>query len=119
MTVHGKVVYLEIPPLTRKFRRPFTHQSSAGAPVLAAMVLSPSTTPLAAWAVPGGGIDHRSRRAGVLVYVNVDDVSAAMATVEAAGGEIVQAVGGDPGELTARFRDPYGQLGGSPPRPIK
>jgi predicted enzyme related to lactoylglutathione lyase len=33
-----------------------------------------------------------------------------MATVEAAGGEIVQDVGGDPGELTSRFRDPYGNL---------
>ena len=48
--------------------------------------------------------------AGVLVYVNVDDVVAAMATVKAAGGEIVQDVGGDPGELTSRFRDPYGNL---------
>jgi predicted enzyme related to lactoylglutathione lyase len=32
--------------------------------------------------------------------------------VTAAGGEIVQAVGGDPGELTARFRDPGGNVFG-------
>jgi predicted enzyme related to lactoylglutathione lyase len=48
--------------------------------------------------------------AGILVYVNVDDFAAAMATVEAPGGEIVQDIGSEPGELTSRFRDPYGNL---------
>ena len=84
MTVHGKVVYLEIPPLTRKFRR-FLHISSAGAPVLAAMVLSLLDD--ATGGVSGAQRDRPPQsEAGVLVYVNVDDVSAAMATVEAAGG---------------------------------
>jgi uncharacterized protein len=47
---------------------------------------------------------------GVLVYINVEDVTASIAEVEAAGGRITQGLGGDPGELTARFRDPYGNL---------
>jgi hypothetical protein len=30
--------------------------------------------------------------------------------VKANGGEIVQPIGGDPGEMTARFRDPGGNV---------
>jgi hypothetical protein len=31
-------------------------------------------------------------------------------TVEGLGGEIVQSIGGDPGEITARFRDLAGNI---------
>ena len=53
-----------------------------------------------------------SREAGLLVYVMVDDVAAALGKVAANGGEIVQPV--DPGarEVTARFRDPAGNVVG-------
>lgn len=47
---------------------------------------------------------------GLLVYVNVTDVAASMKQVEASGGVIVQPIGADPGEITARFRDPCGNL---------
>ena len=47
---------------------------------------------------------------GLLVYVMVDDCAAACGAVERAGGTIVQHIGGDPGELTARFRDPAGNV---------
>ena len=40
----------------------------------------------------------------------VDDIEAAVARVEALGGEIVQPVGADAPELTARFRDPGGNI---------
>jgi predicted enzyme related to lactoylglutathione lyase len=40
----------------------------------------------------------------------VDDVAAAVDTVVAHGGEIVQPVGMDAPELTARFRDPGGNV---------
>jgi predicted enzyme related to lactoylglutathione lyase len=40
----------------------------------------------------------------------VDDVVATSAAVTAAGGEIVQPIGGDKGEITARFRDPAGNV---------
>jgi uncharacterized protein len=49
---------------------------------------------------------------GVLVYVWVDDIAAAVERVVAEGCELVQPVGGDPGELTARFRDPGGNVVG-------
>jgi uncharacterized protein len=48
--------------------------------------------------------------AGLLVYIMVDSVAATMKSVQAAGGEIVQDIGGDPGESTARFRDPGGNV---------
>ncbi|HMF09822.1 MAG TPA: VOC family protein [Thermoanaerobaculia bacterium] len=53
-----------------------------------------------------------SREAGLLVYVMVDDVAAVLHKISANGGEIVQPV--DPGarEITARFRDPAGNLVG-------
>jgi uncharacterized protein len=47
---------------------------------------------------------------GLLVYVMVDDARAAVESVRANGGEIVQEIGGDPGETTARFRDPGGNV---------
>jgi predicted enzyme related to lactoylglutathione lyase len=40
----------------------------------------------------------------------VDDVEAAIAAVDAHGGSIVQPVGADAPEITARFTDPYGNL---------
>jgi len=53
-----------------------------------------------------------SSRPGLLFYVMVDDIGAALAAVTAHGGEIVQPLGGDAPELTARFRDPAGNVVG-------
>ena len=47
---------------------------------------------------------------GLLVYIMVDDIEATIAKVESAGGEIVQAVGADAPEITARLRDPSGNI---------
>jgi uncharacterized protein len=49
---------------------------------------------------------------GVLVYIMVDSVAATMAKVNSAGGEIVQSIGADAPEITARFRDPAGNIFG-------
>jgi uncharacterized protein len=51
-----------------------------------------------------------SAHPGVLVYVMVDSVAAAVDSVIAHGGEIVQPLGVDAPELTARFRDPAGNV---------
>jgi hypothetical protein len=51
-----------------------------------------------------------SPQAGLLVYVMVDSVAATVEAIVAAGGEIVQPVGADAPEITARFRDPAGNL---------
>jgi predicted enzyme related to lactoylglutathione lyase len=47
---------------------------------------------------------------GLLVYIMVDNVEATIEAVIAQGGEIVQPVGGDAPEITARFRDPGGNV---------
>ena len=63
-----------------------------------------------------------SSQPGLLVYIMVDSVAAAVSAVIANGGEIVQRIGVDAPEITARFRDPAGNVIGlyqepsSPPR---
>jgi uncharacterized protein len=49
---------------------------------------------------------------GVLIYIMVDSVEATARAVEANGGAIVQPVGADAPEITARFRDPAGNIFG-------
>ena len=51
-----------------------------------------------------------SAKPGLLFYINVDSVAAAVDAVVAQGGEIVQPIGGDAPEITARFRDPGGNV---------
>ena len=47
---------------------------------------------------------------GILFYVMVDNVAATVKAVEAHGGKIVQPIGADAPEITARFRDPGGNV---------
>jgi predicted enzyme related to lactoylglutathione lyase len=47
---------------------------------------------------------------GLLFYVMVDSVAACLEVIVANGGEIVQPIGGDAPEITARFRDPGGNV---------
>jgi predicted enzyme related to lactoylglutathione lyase len=47
---------------------------------------------------------------GLLFYIMVDSVEAAVEAVIANGGEIVQPIGVDAPEITARFRDPGGNV---------
>jgi predicted enzyme related to lactoylglutathione lyase len=47
---------------------------------------------------------------GLLIYVMVDSVAATVDAILANGGEIVQPIGGDGPEITARFRDPGGNV---------
>jgi hypothetical protein len=47
---------------------------------------------------------------GLLFYVMVDNVAATVEAVLANGGEIVQPIGADAPEITARFRDPAGNV---------
>jgi len=51
-----------------------------------------------------------SAEPGLLLYVMVDSVAATVEAVVAQGCEIVQAIGGDAPEITARFRDPGGNV---------
>jgi predicted enzyme related to lactoylglutathione lyase len=47
---------------------------------------------------------------GLLIYVMVDSVAAVLDVIVANGGEIVQPIGADAPEITARFRDPAGNV---------
>jgi predicted enzyme related to lactoylglutathione lyase len=47
---------------------------------------------------------------GLLLYVMVDSVVATLDAIVAKGGEVVQPVGADAPEITARFRDPAGNV---------
>ena len=47
---------------------------------------------------------------GLLIYIMVDSVAMAADAVIANGGEIVQLIGADAPEITARFRDPGGNV---------
>lgn len=47
---------------------------------------------------------------GMLVYIMVDDIEKAMKAVAENGGAIVQPVGKDFPEITARFSDPTGNI---------
>lgn len=47
---------------------------------------------------------------GLMVYVMVDNVEKTVEAVKANGGEIVQPIGADAPEITARFRDPAGNV---------
>jgi len=47
---------------------------------------------------------------GLLIYIMVDDAAAAIEQVIAHGGRLVQPIGADAPEITARFRDPAGNV---------
>ena len=48
--------------------------------------------------------------AGLLFYVMVDDVAQTLESVRTNGGEVVQTIGADAPEVTARFHDPAGNV---------
>jgi len=47
---------------------------------------------------------------GILFYIMVDNAAETCNAIEKNGGEIVQPIGGDAPEITARFRDPGGNI---------
>lgn len=51
-----------------------------------------------------------SAEPGLLLYIMVDSVEKTIEALIAHGGELVQPVGADAPEITARFRDPAGNI---------
>lgn len=47
---------------------------------------------------------------GLLTYIMVDSVTATLEAIVANGGQVVQPIGADAPEITARFRDPGGNV---------
>ncbi|HEX9483114.1 MAG TPA: VOC family protein [Gemmatimonadaceae bacterium] len=109
-SIHGKVCYLEIPAVdvdrsAAFYSRIFgwqTRRRGDGALAFDDAV----------GGVSGSWVTGRSSSttAGLLIYVMVDSVQSTVDAVIAEGGEIVQAIGVDAPEITARFRDPAGNV---------
>ncbi len=109
-STHGKICYLEIPAVdvdrsAAFYTRIFgwqTRRRGDGALAFDDAV----------GGVSGSWVTGRSSStaAGLLVYVMVDSVQSTVDAVIAEGGEIVQAIGVDAPEITARFRDPAGNV---------
>jgi uncharacterized protein len=57
--------------------------------------------------------------AGFVIYIMVDGVAAAIEAAVSHGGSLIQPIGGDPGEITARITDPSGNLIGLYQEPAK
>ncbi len=49
---------------------------------------------------------------GIIIYIMVDEIEKTIAAIGSNGGEIVQPVGVDAPEITARFKDPAGNVFG-------
>ena len=49
-------------------------------------------------------------KVGILIYIMVDDAASTLKAIAANGGEIVQEIGADAPEITARFKDPGGNI---------
>jgi uncharacterized protein len=60
-----------------------------------------------------------SQKPGLLLYIMVDNIAATIEAVIAHGGKLVQPVGADAPEITARFSDPEGNIIGLYQEPSK
>ena len=107
---HGKICYLEIPSLDAERSADFYHQvfgwelrrRGDGA-----LSFDDGVGQVSGAFVLGRPV---SASVGVLVYVMVDDAAATLESIVAQGGEVVQPIGADAPEVTARFHDPAGNV---------
>jgi predicted enzyme related to lactoylglutathione lyase len=107
---HGKVCYVEIPALdversARFYSEVFgwkTRRRGDGRLAFDDGVGQVSGT----WVVGRPA----STMPGLLLYVMVDDAEQCIDAVRANGGELVVPIGADAPEITARFRDPAGNV---------
>jgi uncharacterized protein len=60
-----------------------------------------------------------SSEVGMLLYIMVDNAAVTVDAIVANGGAIVQPIGADAPEITARFRDPAGNVIGIYQEPVK
>ena len=114
----GKILYIELPAAdvarsAEFYRRVFgwnIRQRRDGATAFEDRVSQ----------VGGAWIPGRSPAStpGILVYIWCTNIAATLDAVVAQGGEIVQSVGADTIENTARFRDPAGNVIGLYQQPV-
>lgn len=107
---HGKLCYVELPAVD-------IDQSAAFYRAVFGWSIRPRDDGAVAFddgvgEVSGTWVAGRppSGEPGLLLYVWVDDVAASIEAVLAHGGEVVRPIGADAPEITARFRDPAGNV---------
>ena len=107
---HGKICYIEIPAID-------VHRSSEFYAAVFGWQLRQRGDGAMAFddasgAVSGTWIVSRppSATPGLLIYIWCDSVAATIDAILAHGGELVQPIGADAPEITARFRDPAGNV---------
>jgi predicted enzyme related to lactoylglutathione lyase len=108
-STNGKICYLEIPASDTRRSTEFyqevfgwqTRQRGDGALAFDDGVGAVSGT----WVM-----GRAPSTPGLLVYIMVDSVASTIDSIIAHGGELVQPVGADSPEITARFRDPAGNV---------
>jgi predicted enzyme related to lactoylglutathione lyase len=107
---HGKICYVEIPAVDTERSIRF-YEAVFGWSI---RQRSDGVTAFddGAGEVSGTWVTGRppSPEPGLLLYVMVDSVATTLEAVVANGGEIVQPIGADAPEITARFRDPGGNV---------
>ena len=107
---HGKVCYIEMPATD-------VQGSAAFYSKVFGWSIRQRGNGVTAFDDPTGGVSGAwvtgrppSTNVGLLTYIMVDDAAATVSAIEANGGTIVQPIGGDAPEITARFRDPAGNI---------
>ena len=107
---NGKICYLEIPAIDISISSTFyqqvfgwrTRQRGDGSIAFDDTVGQVSGT----WVIGR----KAATEPGLLIYIMVDSVAASVDAVKAHGGRIVQPIGMDAPEITARFSDPAGNV---------
>jgi uncharacterized protein len=109
---HGKICYVEIPAVD--VRRSSEFYAKVFGWQLRTRGDGSVAFDDATGAVSGTWVVGRppSTTPGLMIYIWCDSVAATVEAVVAQGGEIVQAIGVDAPEITARFRDPGGNVVG-------
>jgi uncharacterized protein len=116
---HGKICYLEIPSADISVSSTFYSK------VFGWQIRKRSDGELAfddsVGEVSGTWVIARSPSTitGTLVYIMVDNIESTVKSVVNNGGRIVQSIGKDAPELTARFSDPAGNIFGLYQEPVK
>ena len=107
---HGKICYMEIPAVDMQRSADFYAKAFGWR-------IRKRGDGAAAFDDPTGGVSGAwvtgrppASQPGLVVYIMVDNIEQAVEKVKASGGEIVQPIGVDAPELTARFRDPEGNV---------
>ncbi|HEY9044607.1 MAG TPA: VOC family protein [Ohtaekwangia sp.] len=107
---NGKICYIEVPAVDVEVSARFYHQ------VFGWNVRKRGDGRLAfddaIKEVSGAFIPGRKpmQEVGLLIYIMVDNAAETIKTIEKHGGKIVQPIGGDAPEITARFSDPAGNI---------